>query len=515
MNSFRTRVSRNKHLLLVSGFTFLLIYLTSFVKGYGYFIDEFYYIACALHPALGYVDHPPLSPLVLTVFQFFFGSSVYALRILPALSQAASVFLTGVIAREIGGGKFAQTLAACALGASPTVLAFGGFYSMNSFELVLATALVYYTILMVKADDPKQWIVLGILMGLGVMNKHTFGVFILALVLSLLVAGKWRLLANRWFFIGGLCGFTIFLPNILWQVFNEYPSLEFYSNISKYKNVYTPPVPFIMGQVIGMSPFTVPIWLAGTFFLLFSKSIKPFRFLSVLFVTLFLFMLLTGSSRSDRLMFAYPAAFAGGALFWEWIVVKYNARWLKGVIIALLFVGLAMALPLVLPFLGYEQVGAYTNFIGLNTEIERGKKPLLPQLLADRIGWEEKVDLVVRAYQSLPAGDQKETIIAAGNYGQAGAIELFGKNYGLPAVACGHNTYYLWSKERLRGSIVLQLGRSDDYEGLKRRFENVEPCDGEYSSKYVSFHENNLKVFVCRNPKMPFAQMLEMGKHYY
>jgi hypothetical protein len=160
-------------------------------------------------------------------------------------------------------------------------------------------------------------------------------------------------------------------------------------------------------------------------------------------------------------------------------------------------------------------VQAYTEFLGLNTEIERGKKPPLPQLLADRIGWEEKVDLVVRAYQELTDEDKKETIIAAGNYGQAGAIELYGKKCGLPSVVCGHNTYYLWSKERLRGSIVLQLLQAENYDGLKERFESVEPCDGEFSSPYVSSHENNLKVFVCRGPRSSFAEMLERRKFYY
>ncbi len=510
-----TFASDSRHLLWVGLFTFLTIYLSSFVKGYGYFIDEPYYIACASNPAFGYVDHPPLAPFILTVFQFVFGTSVYAIRVLPALAQAVSVVLTGILAREIGGGKFAQVLAACALAASPTVLAFGGFYSMNAFELLFAIGAMYYTVRMIKENNARRWIVLGVLMGLGMMNKHTFGVFAIALVFSLLIAGKWRLLANRWFLAGALCGFVIFLPNILWQVAHNYPSLEFYRNITERKNVYTPPLAFVGGQIIGMSPFTVPIWCGGIFFLIFSKATREFRFLSVLFVSLFLFMMLSGTSRSDRLMFAYPAVFAGGGLLFEALVVKYNARWLKGVLMVLLCAGAAMAFPLVLPCMSYEKVQAYTEFIGLNTEIERGKKPPLPQLLADRIGWEEKVDLVVRAYQGLTDDDKRETIITAGNYGQAGAIELYGKKHGLPPVVSGHNTYYLWSKERLRGSILLMLTQSDSYGRLKEQFENVVPCDGEFSSRYVSSHENNLKVFVCRGPKRPFAEMLERGKHYY
>jgi 4-amino-4-deoxy-L-arabinose transferase-like glycosyltransferase len=297
IENFKPSLSENKHLYIISIFTFLLIYLSAFTKGYGYFIDEFYYIACANNPAFGYVDHPPLAPLVLTIFQFVFGTSLYAIRFLPSLAAAAAVFYTGILTKEIGGNKFAQMLAACSLAAMPVTVAFGGFYSMNAFEPLLAVLLLWTIVKMIKSGDVKFWISAGIVMGLGMMNKHTFGVFIIALLFALIISGKWRLLFNKWFVLGGLIGFLIFLPNIIWQILNDFPSLEFYRNISADKNVFTPPVDFIMGQVMQMSPSTVPVWIAGTFYLLFSKRLKDFRFLSILFAGLFLFMMLSGTSR--------------------------------------------------------------------------------------------------------------------------------------------------------------------------------------------------------------------------
>ena len=386
---------------------------------------------------------------------------------------------------------------------------------MNAFEPLLALVLLYYTIRMIKENDTKKWISIGIIMGLGMMNKHTFAVFILALPFALLAAGKWKLMFNKWFILGGICGLLIVIPNVLWQIMNNYPSLEFYSNISKYKNMFTPPVPFIIGQVTGMSPFTVPIWLAGVCFLLFSKRTKEFRFLSILFISLFLFMMLSGTSRSDRMIFAYPAVFAGGALFYERVLEKYNIRWLKGVFIALLFAGLAIALPVILPYFDYETVRSHVNKLGLNTEIEKGKKPPLPQPLADRIGWEEKYDLVLQAYRSLPVDQKKETIIAAGNYGDAGAFELFGKKDSMPSVVCTHNNYYLWSKEILYGTIGTSVAAGKNHKRLTEMFEEVIPSGGEYSSPYVSDHENHLKVFICKKPKIPYADMLENGKTYF
>jgi hypothetical protein len=505
----------NKYLFLIAVINFLLVYISSFVKGYGYFIDEFYYIACAFNPAMGYVDHPPLAPLILTVFQFIFGTSVIAVRVLPALAESASVFFTGILAKEIGGGRFAQCLAACTMAATPVIVAFGGFYSMNAYEPLLAISLLILTVKMIKENNPKRWILLGIIMGLGLMNKHTFAVFIIMLVFSLLITGKWRLIINKWFAAGSLIALLIFLPNIIWQIQNNYPTLEFYKNITSYKNVYTPPMAFFLNQLLQMSPATFPIWFAGIIFLFFSKRTKDFRFLSALFLSLFLIIMISGTSRPDRLAFAYPAVFAGGAFFFESLILKYNLRWFKGVLIAFLYIGLAITIPLILPYFNYDAVGAYTKFLGLNTEIETGNKPPLPQLIADRIGWEEKFNLVLQAYSSLSEKEKKETIIAAGNYGQAGAIELFGRKYNLPAVVCGHNNYYLWSKNRLHGNVVLQLTNDSNIEKMKSRFENVEIYPGKYTNPYVTSHENNLIVYICKNPKIPYPEMLEKGKFYY
>jgi hypothetical protein len=226
-------------------------------------------------------------------------------------------------------------------------------------------------------------------------------------------------------------------------------------------------------------------------------------------------MMLSGTSRPDRLAFAYPAAFAGGALFYETIISKFNLRLLKVPIIIFLFSGLVLSLPILLPYFSYDFSQKYTEWLGINTELEKGKKPPLHQILADRIGWEEKVKLVVSAYNSLSEVDKKQTIIAAGNYGQAGAIELYGKPFNLPPVACAHNTYYLWSKERVNGNILLQLDNEEDYDGLKHLFDSVEIYPGIFRNNFVSDHENNLVVFICRGPKISPMEMLKRSKNYH
>lgn len=507
------RLNENKHLLIIAAINFFLIYLSVFNTSYGYFIDEFYYIACANRPAFGYVDHPPLAPFILTVFQFLFGNSVYGLRILPALASSISVFMTGIITKKIGGSIYAQIISAVAVMCIPTLAALAGFYSMNAFEPLLTILMFYFILKMIETNNPKEWILTGIITGLGLMNKHTFGIIALFIVISLLVSGYRRYIFNKWFYIAATIAFLMFLPNIIWQAANNFPTLEFYRNITVDKNVYTPPLEFIINQIITMSPAIVLIWLPGFIYFLFSKRYKAFRFISVFFFLSFLFFMLSGTSRADRLSFVYPIILTAGAVFWENLILRFNTKWVMHLIVFLLLSCLAIVVPIALPYFSYEQVRDYTAAIGLNTELERGNKPPLPQLLADRIGWEEKVELMGKAFNSLSPDEKRRSIIAGDNYGQAGALELLGREYNFPIVVSGHNNYYLWSKGKIKGDILLQF--DDDGRGLKKAFNSVVEYPGMFFSPFVTSHENNIKVFICRGPKYPPEEMLDAGRFYY
>lgn len=513
---FSNFVSQNKFLLLIAFINFVIVYISTFTPGYGYFIDEFYYIACANRPALGYVDHPPLAPLLLTVIQFLFGSSIYVIRFFPALAGSVVVFISGLLVHEMGGKRFAQTLSAISVACAPFFPAIAGFYSMNAYEPLFAVLILYFALKMIKTGNPKQWIIIGILMGLGMMNKHTFALFIIAFTISFIITGKWKLIFNKWFFAGSLIAFIIFIPNIIWQIQNNFPSLEFYRNITVEKNVYTPPLEFIKMQLMFMSPLTALVWIPGIIYLLVSKQFKDFRILSVFFLFVFVSMMLVGSSRPDRVTFAYPAVLTGGALFYQFVIEKYRMlKVLKFILIILLYSGLIFIIPTILPYLNYEQSAAYVNFLGINTELERGNKPKMTQMLADRIGWQEKVEMVNRAFQKLSDEEKKNTIIVGENYGQAGALELYGKQYNFPRVVSGHNNYYLWNKGKLSGDIAISLTKKDELSENKKRFESVDTINAVFTNPYVTSHENNLTAFICRGPKIPFNEMLEKGRFYY
>lgn len=507
------KLSQFTHLIIVSLAYFIVLFLSSFTNGYGYFIDEFYYIACANNPAAGYVDHPPLAPLILNVFTFVFGDSVYSIRFLASLASAGTVFMSGLLAKKLGGGKISQIIAALCVTASPVFPVFGGFYSMNVFEPLLCSFVFYYLAKMILENERKYWIHLGVIFGLLMMNKHTAALCILFVVLSLLFTEQRKLLVSKYFLYSAFIAFLIFLPNVIWQILNGFPSLEFYIANVTGKNVAVSYTEFVKMQILTYNPFLAPLFLAAAYSLIFKN--RNFRIFGMIFLFTFVFFLITGNSRFDRTAFSYLCVIPAGAVLIENFVKKYKAWWIYPAAGFFVFAYALVAVPIFLPYLNYRNTAELTSLAGLNTEIEKGNRPLIAQTIADRIGWVEKVDMVGKVYLSLSEEERKNTLIAATNYGAAGALELYGKKYGFTNVVSGHNNYYLWSKKRLNGNILLQLSDTGSYNGLKDSFGYVEKTDVIFDNIYCTPHERNLTVFICRNPKYSNEELLERGKRYY
>jgi 4-amino-4-deoxy-L-arabinose transferase-like glycosyltransferase len=230
--------SRDSTVLVgLAAITFLVLMIPNFNRAYGYFIDEFYYLACARRLAFGYVDHPSLSPLLLAVSKWFLGTSIPAIRCLPALAVSATVFLTGLIARRLGGRTSAQILAAVAVMSAPTMLVMGGIFTVNAFEILIWVIAVYVLLRILQTGDARRWLVFGVVAGIGLQNKHTMALLGIALVIGLLFIPARRFFLGKWFWLGGGIALCILLPNQLWQVAHGWPSLEFYRNAELYKNV--------------------------------------------------------------------------------------------------------------------------------------------------------------------------------------------------------------------------------------------------------------------------------------
>ena len=481
--------------------------------GYGYFIDELYYIACARRLDFGFVDHPPLAPAILRATIAVLGDSLAAIRLPSAVAGALTVLATGWLAARLGAGAFGQALASICVVVPPVLLVLFSFFSMNSFEILLWTCLLLVAVVMVEKNEPRLWLAFGALAGLALENKHTVATLALGVIVGLALTRERRLLRSRWLLLGGLVAFVLFLPNLLWQIQNGFPSLEFYRNATLLKNRPLPPLQVVWNQILFMGPWTFPVWMAGLYFCL--RRRPELRFLAIAYLFLFGSLVVSQSSRPDRIAGLYPVLFACGSVAIEKAVRSSLGRALA---LTVVVAGGLLLGPASLPILPPQTVSRFVAFLGIDTQIERGegKRAELPQWLADRFGWKEIADQVVGIYGSLPADEKARAVILAPSYGHAGALELFGEGR-LPPVLSHQNTYHLWGRDELgalEGGVLISIGYGED--DLGHIYESVEQvaihhCD------YCMTWRDEMPIFIARGLKIPREALpaaWEEGKHF-
>ncbi len=479
---------------------------------YGIFRDEFYYLACADHLAWGYVDHPPLSIALLALQRALLGDSVHAIRLLPALAGAALILLAAVLARELGGGRFAQGLAALCVAIVPQYLVITGYYSMNALDLLVWAVGALLVIRMVKTDDDRLWLWLGAVLGLGLLNKMSPLFFATGLGAGVLLTPLRSHLRRPRLWLGGLLAGLLFLPHVLWQVANSWPTLEFIENATRYKNAEFSVAQFALAQILEIHPFLAPIVLLGLGWLFAHHEGRRFRVLGILYVTVFAVMALQ-KSKPYYLGPAYPMLLAAGAVAFE----AGTAGWAwagraRFALIAVLATGGLVVAPLVVPVLPIETLVRYEGALGLHAPAsEKKQMGLLPQHFADRFGWEEMAQAVAGVYRALPPEERSEAIILASNYGEAGALRYYGRRLGLPPAVSQHNNFYLWGPGRGTGAVVITVGipRGD----LRDAFESV-TVGPRLDSPYAMPYEIENPILVCRGLRLPLAEAWRRGKSF-
>jgi 4-amino-4-deoxy-L-arabinose transferase-like glycosyltransferase len=479
-------------------------------RHYGYFVDELYYLACSRHLDWGYVDHPPLIALTTLIARWLFGDSLPAIRFLPAVAGAGEVALTALIARELGGNRFAQGLAAVATLAAPGILVGDSLLSMNAFEPLYWMGCAWLLIRILKTGNPKLWIWFGILAGFGLENKYSMGIFGAGIVLGLLLTPGRRMLASPWLWLAGAIAFLIFAPNLLWNLQHRFPFLELQANIRRSgRDVALTPLAFFGQEILAMHPLTLPLWLAGLWFYFFSTRGKVFRSLGWAWVFTAA-VIVSISPRVYYLFPAFPLLFAAGSVVWESRFTRWSL-WLKLTWPALLVITGALLAPVAIPVLSPETYIRYTQALHIAPPaIETHRLGPLPQLFADQFGWEEMAATVARVYNSLPPEVRPKTAIFGQNYGQAGAIDLFGPKYGLPPAISGHQSYFLWGPRGYTGeSVIVMDGRQTDLESRFAEVQNVASVYHPYSMPYEHFD-----VFYCRGLKRPLEEIWPQVKNW-
>ncbi len=478
---------------------------------YPMFRDEFYYLACADRLAWGYVDHPPLSIAVLAAWKALFGDSLVSLRVLPSLAGAATVVLVSDLAGVLGGSAFARTLAAVAVLAAPTLYGITGFYSMNAFDFVLwltAAVLLARLARAEPAERARRWPWLGLVLGLGLLNKLSVGALGAGVAAALLLTSLRSDLRTRGPWLALAIAAVLFAPHVVWQAQHGWPTLEFMRNASRYKNVALGPVGFVLEQVRDIGPWNVLLWLPGFLWLGFGGAGR-FRALAVVFLVAF------AAFMNGKAYYMAPAMLillAAGAVVAAQRLAGPRLGWVRAAVLVLLVVLSSVALPLAAPVLSPEGLTRYMQTLGMiPRNAERNALGQLPQHFADRFGWQELTAITARAWDSLTPEEQRRTIIVTSNYGEAGALDYYGRALGLPPARSQHNNYYLWGPGDPGASIVITVGISTA--GLAEVFDDVQPVAALTDPRAMPY-EREHPVAICRGLKSGLTDIWARGRHY-
>ncbi len=461
-------------------------------KLYGFFIDEIYFLACGQHLAWGYVDFPPLTAFQAWLTRHLFGDSAYSIRLFPSLAAAGIVLLAAAIARELGGGRAAQIVAALVAFLSPGFLAFCSYLCMNAIEPVIWSGCALIVIRIIKRGDPRLWPWFGALAGIGMLNKHTMLVFGFAIVVALLLTPDRKLMFNRWFLLAGAIAFLIFLPNLIWEIRHHFPHIEQLENIKRNgRDVQMNPIVFLLWDGLMANPAAAPLWIAGLVSLL-AGSLKRYRVIGYAWIVAYL-VLIAVHGRFYYLMPAFVMIIGAGAV----VVERWPRRAVMGYAALIVIVGVLIA-PISVPVLPPDAYFRYTQLTHINQPRFEHRRPTsMPQFFADRFGWPEMVATVARAYDSIPPAERAKTAIFGNDYGQSGAIDFYGPRYGLPKSIGGHLTNWYWGPRQYTGQSLLVLG--DDRETLEQKFEVVIPM-AEIGHPYAMAQEH-FTLFWVKKPR--------------
>lgn len=477
---------------------------------YGVFSDELYFIVCGWHPALGYVDQPPLLPLIAGASYHFFGTALLPLRLVPALSMAATVAMTAELARILGGGRFAQWLCGLAVLLGGVFLVDGLLLTTDMMQPLTWLGCGCCVVRLAQTGDERWWLAFGAIAGVGLLSKYLILFYLAGLAVGVVATPLRRSLTRPWIYAGAALALLFVAPSVLWQAWHGWPFLELGQAGATAKNLAPSPLGFFAQQILFAGPAAAPIWLAG----LWRFSIRPLQpglraFPIAYAVMVVLFFVLHG--KAYYLAPAYPVLLAGGA-----VAIEGWVAWpaLRGIVIAAVTgVGVLLA-PLALPILPPERYGAYARALGIPSgaaATEKGRQSALPLHLAGMFGWPEMAAKVSAVYRALPDAERRRAVFYGRDYGEAAAITVYGKPLSGPPAVSGHNNFFLWGPTADADAVVITLG--GDVAQLMANYRSVETA-GRIESPYAMAYEADVPIYVLRGPRVPLSDLWPKLKHY-
>jgi hypothetical protein len=476
---------------VVAGGQLLALLLTS--TRYGYHRDELYFIAAGGHPAFGYPDQPPLVPLLCRAMQAVAPGSLFLLRLPSAVAAVATTLLAALVARELGGRRRAQLIAAACTSASGVALAVGHFVTTTTFDVLATTAFGWLLIRSVLRGGGPSMLAAGIVVGVGGEAKPQVGFVALVFVAVLLVAGPRAPLRSWWTAAGAVAAVGLVAPFAVWQQLHGWPQLTVAGNIGG--SAEGGRAGFIPFQLVMVSPVLVPVWVAGLLAPFRRAAWRPLRFVSISYAVLGV-LYLAGNGKAYYLASLYPVLLGLGAgPTAEWTLRASRRLWL---LVAAVLVSAAVSAVIALPLLPEGSLQG-SAVMALNPD------------QGETVGWPRFVNTVARAWKALPAAERGRTAIFTSNYGEAGAIDLLGPVRGLPRSYSGHNGFSLWGRPPDRDTEALVLGYSTrsaapDFVGC-RRLATIDNGVG------LDNQEQGRAVLLCRT-SAPWSKLWPGLRHY-
>jgi 4-amino-4-deoxy-L-arabinose transferase-like glycosyltransferase len=467
---------------------------------YGFHRDELATLDDARHLAWGYVAYPPITPFFGRVSLTLFGTSLVGFRFFAALAQAVAVLLTGLMTRELGGGRGAQLVAATA--AIPFTLAAGALMQYVSFDYLCWVLTAYFVVRLLKTENPRWWLAIGCTIGLGMMAKYTMGFFVIGIVVGVVATNARGYFASKWLWAGVALSVVVFLPNLVWQAHHHFISLDFLRHIHERDIRWGRTKDFLPDQ-LELTLFAVPLWVAGLYYCLVAPAGRRFRMLAWMYlVPLLLFVLAKG--RGYYLAAAYPMLYAAGSVWGEQWLRSLRPSWASGVRVVAwtaLLANVALAIAFTLPVAPVNSAW-WKRAVKIQGDFR------------EEVGWPELTQTVDQIRDALPAHDRARVGILAGNYGEAGAINLYGPRYQLPPAISGINSFWMRGYGNPPPETLIVLGLSRAF--LDRNFASCEVA-GHTPNPYGIENEETSEhpdIYVCRGMRQSWPQFWSDFQYY-
>ena len=457
--------------------------------------DSFLYIAQSRHPAWGYVSTPPFISIITSLSCFLFGDTPFGYRFFPAVTGAISILLIGIMIKELGGKRLALITGCLAYLISPAFLRSNTLLQPVSFDQFFWLLTFFLIFRLIRTPKPVYWIWIGIVAGIGILNKHSMPIFLAGVFLALLVTPNRRWLATRYPYIAALIALAIITPHLIWQYQHDWPLVRHMKELQETHLVNVRLDIFILEQFLMNIP-AVLVWMAGLAFLVFHREGEKYEIISFTFLfTLAIMIILRG--KHYYTLGLYPVLFAFGGFALEKVCTR-RLRFINYFILGFMLVSGLTILPISLPILEPDRYIHYMSTIGMekSQRWEDGQYYDLPQDYADMIGWKELTYIVARTWNSLSPGQQAACTILSNNYGEAGAIDYYGKKLKLPAVISFQDNYLLWAPDSVRADYLIRIGDDDNLSNLYDSIVMV----GEITTPHA--RQEGTPVHLCFKPRL-------------